>query len=299
VTTLADVIAECRRYLMTGTREARNTLNGAIASTSSTSFTFTYDLGGINVGSRLSVDLEDVYVYAVSQGTKTATVGRGDNGSTAATHSDGAKVLVNPRFSDYEIFAAINHELQVLSSPSNGLFQVKTVDLTYNGAVDGYDLSSVTDLIQVTGVRYAAVGSSIEYPLIDPGLWEHARNLDTAVFASGQALFMRGAVDPGRTMRVSYKAPFVALANLTDNVATVSKLHAEAHDILSLGAAIRLTAGREVHRNFDEVQGNTRRAGEVPPGANLGANRGLQQQYFKRVNEEKARLGVMYPMRTR
>lgn len=300
MTTLADVIAECRNdYLMTGTRDARNKLNGAIASTSTATYTFLYDLTGLNVGSRISVDLEDHYVEAVSQGSKTATVSRGDFGTTAATHADAAKVLVNPRFSDAQILRAVNHELQSLSSPDNGLFQMKSVDITYNAAIDGYDLTSVTDLISVYGVRYAALGSEIEYPWVSQGLWEHARNLDTAVFASGQAIFMRAPVDPGRTMRVFYKAPFVALSALTDNVATVSKLHAEAHDILALGAGIRLTAGREIHRNFDEAQGNTRRSGEVPPGANLGANRGLQQQYMKRVREEASRLGVMYPMRTR
>lgn len=298
MTVVADVLAECRDdYLMTGTRDSRNTLNGAISSTSATAFTFTYQ-GGVGAGAKLSVDLEDLYVYAAPSAT-TATVSRGDFGSTAATHADGALVLVNPRFTNAQILRAVNHELQALSSPANGLFQMKTVDLTYNASVDGYDLTSVTDVIDIHDVRYQAIGPEQEWPVIDHHLWEHDRNLPAATFPSGQALMVRGYVDPGRTIRVRYRAPYTALAAVGDNVLTVAGLHAEAHDLLALGAAIRLTAGREIHRNFDETQGSTRRSTEVPPGANLGANRGLMQLRQKRIQEEASRLGVMFPRRVR
>lgn len=299
MTTVADVLAECRNdYLMTGTQEARNTLNGAVNG-AVTTFTFTYDLRGIDVGAKVSVDLEDCYVYANSGSAKTATVGRGDFGSTAATHADGATVYVAPRFTNTQILRAVNHELQALSSPANGLFQMKTVDVTYSPAVDGYDLTAVTDVIDIHDVRYQAIGPEQEWPVIDRTLWEHGRNLPVGTFASGQAVFVRGYVDPGRTIRVRYRAPFTVLAAVTDNVLTVAGLHAEAHDILSLGAGIRLTAGREIHRNFDEAQANTRRSAEVPPGANLGANRGLQMLYQSRVRQEASRLGVMFPRKVR
>lgn len=297
MTTLAELLAECRNdYLMTGTRDARNALSGS-HNNSTTTFTFTYDVGTIDKGSRLSVDLEDVYVYA--KNATTATVARGDFGTAAATHADGAKVLVNPRFSDAQILRAINHELQSLSSPANGLFQMKSVDVTFNAAIDGYDLTSVTDVLSVYKLAYKDTGSSKEWPVIDNAGWQYIRDLSTAEFASGKAVFIRQGGWPGNAVRVWYRAPFTALSAVTDNVLSTSGLHAEAHDILALGAAIRLTAGREIHRNFDETQGNTRRAVEVPPGANLGANRGLMQQYAKRVGEEQARLSAMYPVAVR
>lgn len=300
MTTTADVIAECRNdYLMTGARDARNQLGAGVGDTTSTGFTFGYDLGPIDVGAKVCVDLEDCYVWAAVPGSKTATVSRGDFGSTASTHALGATVLVNPIVSDAQILRQVNSELQSLSSPANGLFQMKTVDVTYNASIDGYDLAGVTDVISVYGLRYAEIGSQREYPWIDLGQWEHARSLDTTVFASGQAIFVRGHVDPGRKMRVWYKAPFTPLATMTDDVTTVTGLHAEAHDILPLGVAVILTAGREIRRNFTENQGDTRRAAEVPAGANLGANRGLMQQHAIRVREEAARLNALYPMRTR
>lgn len=300
MTTTADLIAECRNdYLMTGARDARNQLAADIIDTTSTGFSFTYDLGGIDVGAKVAVDLEDCYVWAATSGTKQATVSRGDFGSTAATHTTAATVLVNPIVSDAQILRQINSELQSLSSPANGLFQMKTVDVTYNASIDGYDLAGVTDVISVYGLRYAAIGPQREYPWIDFGSWEHARSLDTAVFPSGQAIFVRGHVDPGRKVRVWYKAPYSPLATMTDDVATVTGMHVEAHDILPLGVAVILTAGREIRRNFNENQGDTRRAQEVPPGANLGANRGLMQQHATRVREEAARLNALYPMRTR
>lgn len=300
MTTTADVIAECRNdYLMTGGRDARNTLSTAVLDTTSTAFTFTYELAGIDIGAKVSVDLEDCYVWDINPSSKSATVSRGDFGSTAATHAAGATVLVNPIVSDAQVLRQANSELQSLSSPANGLFQMKTVTVTYNAAIDGYDLTNVTDLISVYGLRYAQIGPQQEYPWIDYSLWEHARGLDTTVFPSGQAIFVRGHVDPGRPLRIWYKAPFTTLSTVTDDVTAVSGLHAEAHDILALGAAINLTAGREVRRNFNEYQGDTRRAQEVPPGANLGANRGLMQQHALRVREEAARLNALYPMRTR
>jgi hypothetical protein len=299
MTLLSDVLSECRNnYLMTGARDARNRLNGSV-SASATSLTFGYDLGGIGVGAKISIDLEDLYVWDVTPSSSTATVSRGEFGSTAAGHANNAVVLVNPIVTDSQILGDVNQELNSLSSPANGLFQMKTVDVVYNSTVDGYNLTGVTDLISVYGVRYAAYGPQVEYPWIEYGQWEHARLLDTAVFASGHAIFIRGYVDPGRKIRVWYKAPFTPLAAVTDNVLTVTGLHAEAHDLLALGAAIQETAGREIRRNFTETQGDTRRAQEVPAGANLGANRGLQQLHAFRVREEAARLNAMYPMRTR
>ena len=50
-----------------------------------------------------------------------------------------------------------------LSSPSNGLYRVATVDLTYNAAVEGYDLTGVTDVLAVLDARYQAVGSEQDW----------------------------------------------------------------------------------------------------------------------------------------
>lgn len=68
---------------------AIGTLGAAISSTTATSVTMTAG-HGLQAGDLIVVDSEQIYVSAVS--TNTLTVERGANGSTAATHSNGATV---------------------------------------------------------------------------------------------------------------------------------------------------------------------------------------------------------------
>jgi hypothetical protein len=296
MTTGTDLIQETRRHLYSGDREELNKLNGTISSSSAT-FTATYTLGGIQAGSVVEMDTELMYVWAVDAPTKVATIQRAHLGSTAASHTDGALVRVNPKFSDFAIFQAINEDLADLSSPLNGMFQMKTVNLTYNATYRGYDMTSVTDVIDIYEIRYESIGPDRYWPEITA--WNLTRNMDTSEFASGLALMLSEAADPGQTLRVRYKAPFVALSAVTDNVTTISGLHAQALDIPPLGAAARLVGPREVKRGFMEHQGEPRRAEEVPAGQQLRSAQGLMGMRRARLHSEAARLYAMYPPRLR
>lgn len=71
------------------TEDTGATLNGAISSTTAT--TFTADDGSlIEAGWCLLIDSEQMFVSSVS--SNTVTVQRGNNGTTAATHSDGTTI---------------------------------------------------------------------------------------------------------------------------------------------------------------------------------------------------------------
>ena len=52
---------------------------------------------------------------------------------------------------------------------------------------------------------------------------------------------------------------------------------------------------REIARNLHESQGPTRRAEEVPPGAEQRAPIGLMQLYEDRIEDEVKRLGDWWP----
>lgn len=288
--TASDLMYQTRSYLYTGSKDERNKLNGAITDTTSLTMTLSYDARGIQRGTKLAIDQECFYVWSIAG--QTATVERGRFGSTAATHADGSMVYVNPRWSDFDIFGALNDELRALSG--RGLFRMRTADVTYQPAVEGYDLTGVSDLISVYELRWKPVDVSASWPKITH--YTLARNMNTSEFSSGTALLIYDSPAPGRTVHVRYKAPFGTLTAVTDDVGTVSGLHPEAMDLLPIGAAIRLAAGREVRRNFDETQGDTRRADEVPPGANLNAIRQLQTLYATRLGEETGRLAAEYPI---
>lgn len=290
-----DLIQETRRHLYSGDREQLNKLSGAISSSSSSSFTATYTVGGIQAGSVVEVDTELMYVWAVDAASKVVTVERGHLGSTAATHTDLSLIRVNPKFSNFAIFQALNEDLNDLSSPLNGLFQIKTVNLTYNATFRGYDLTAVTDVIDIYEIRYESIGPERYWPEITQ--WSLTRNMPTGDFASGLALMLSQGADTGQTIRVRYKAPFVALSSASDNVTTISGLHAQALDIPPLGAAARLVAPREVKRGFSEHQGEPRRAEEVPVGQQLRSAQGLMGMRRGRIQAEAARLYAMYPPR--
>lgn len=292
-TSCQDLIEATKRHLYTGGREERNKL-AADLNSSDVTLSVTYGLGGIQAGSKISVDLEDMHVWAAAA-TNTVTVKRADFGSSAASHTTGAVVTVNPKFSDFDIFRALNETLRDLSSPQSGLFQVKTTNLTYQAAIQGYDLTSVgSDFIGIHQVRWKVTDPSLRWPRIKH--FSVLRNMPTTDFASSLALVVYESAVPGRTVNVSYKASFGLFSTAADNVLATTGLPSTAHDILPIGAAIRLTLGREIKRNFTEAQSDTRRAAEVPAGANLNAMRQLQAQYAERVAAESARLLAEYPV---
>ncbi len=118
-------------------------------------------LASLQPGQTLGIDLEVFFVLSIT--SSTVSVVPGYSGSTEAAHSSGALVRVNPRFSDFDISTAINDDLVDLSSAMNGLFQVQSVEITYNPSIAGYDLAGVTAINEILSIRY-----KVPYPI---GKW--------------------------------------------------------------------------------------------------------------------------------
>lgn len=297
--TLDAVIDQCLNdYLLAGQREPRNVLDTTV-NTSVTSLVLDYDVKGAQEGARVSLDFEDCYVVDSDAGTKTLTVIRGQFGSAAAAHTAGATVWVNPKWSRAQVLRALNAELDALSGL--GLFQMATIDLTFNAAVQGYDLTGLTpdDVIDVYEVRADAPGPSKGWRPIES--WRLIRDAPTGDFASGLGLVVFDSGFPGHTLRVTYKKRFTQLtaANAAQDVAPVAGLDREAHDLLALGTAIRLGVGLEVKRNQQSAQPDSRRSEDVPPGAAGGSMKWVRELRERRLGEEKSRLARRYPVRKR
>lgn len=287
MTTAADLIEETKSLLYSGDESESNVLASNIDADDET-ITFTYALGSISPGAIISLGLEDIRVLAVS-GTNTAsTVRRGVNGTTPASHSEDDTVWVRPKFSDFRVLQALNADLRDLSSPTNGLFQVISFDVTYNPAVQGYDMTDATDIIRILELRWKQTGPSKKWPLIRH--YDLARSMDEDEFASTSALFLDEPAYPGLPIRVRYAAPFTPLAALDDDVVTDCGLPETAVDLPPMGAIRKLVAAREINRNFTEGQSNPRRADEVPPGAVMQSMAGIQQIRRERITAEADRL---------
>jgi hypothetical protein len=286
-------IDETKNLLLTDYVEEHDVLATDV-NDSGTTLNFTYDTAGIVEGSIIEIGTELMYVFSVNSTNNDATVKRGFRGTTAAAHSSGDLVTVNPKFPAQFVLNAVNDELADLSSPQNGLYQMKTVELTFNAAQDGYNLTGVTDdILSIYQVTYSDVGAEASEPVISS--WTLRRDRNTSSFASGYALVLHDDGWPGQTVRVQYKTGFTALSATSTALSTVG-LHASAYDLPSLGAALRLMSTRPVRREFIDEQGSSRRADEVPAGAISASMRDLRALRETRINAEAARLDQKYPL---
>lgn len=292
MTTAGQLIDRVAGELLAGTVEERNKVATGIDA-STTTVTFTYPLSGLREGSVFEVGSEQMYVWTTNSSAKSAVVERGFNGTTAAAHSANDIATVNPRFPRLRVLQQLNADLADLSSPLNGLFQVKTVDIAYNGSDRMVNITGATDIQNLIDVRYRYL--SDDYPIIrDVRL---LTDMPTSDFASGFALAFDSYVRSG-TIRVIYRAPYGQFSTESNTVADVGGSD-YLDDVLALGSQIRLMASREVKRNFTESQGDTRRAEEVPSGAVANSMLQLQRLRRDRVMAEAARLNRQYPLRIR
>lgn len=292
MTTAGQLIHRVAGELLAGTVEERNKLAAGVDA-SATTLTFTYPLSGLREGSMFEIGSEQFYVWTTNSSAKSAVVERGFNGTTATSHSAEAITTINPRFPRSRVLQQLNADLADLSSPLNGLFQVKTVDIAYNGSDRMVNITGATDIQNLIDVRYRYL--SDDYPIIrDVRLLS---DMPTSDFASGFALAFDSYVRSG-TIRVVYRAPYGSFSAESDTVADVGGSD-YLDDVLTLGTQMRLMAGREVKRNFTESQGDTRRAEEVPSGAVANSMLQLQRLRRDRVMAEAARLNRQYPLRIR
>lgn len=289
MSTVAQVITRTQRQLLSGVVEERNKIAANITA-SATSCVLSYDLGSVRTGSVLEIDSEQMYVWEVVESTKTCTVERAFNGTTAAAHTAGAIVVVNPRFPRNQILEAFNDELADLSSPVNGMFQVKVLDFRYNGSDRQINLPAAGTVIDLIDVRSRY--KSDDYQQVRNV--KLLRDMPTKDFGSGLALQLDQDAYQG-DMRVTYKAPFGKAVAEADNIQNICGFPESAEDILVIGAQIRLMAPREMKRNFTESQGDTRRSDEVPAGAVGNSITNLLRMRRDRITAEAQRLARLYP----
>lgn len=292
MTTAGNLVDRVAQNLLAGTVEERNKIASSI-NASVTSIPVTYSLGSLAEQTVFEIESEMLYVWAVDVANKTLTVERGFGGTTAASHSSGTVLTVNPKFPRWQILQALNDELADLSSPMNGLYQIKTVDLSYNGSDRAIDMVGVTSILDLYDVRWRYQDD--DYPVVRNV--RLMRDMPTTAFASGLALTFDMGIGSG-DVRVIYKDKYTPFSTEASTL-TSSGAGTELADLLVLGAQIRLIAPREIKRNFVESQGDTRRAEEVPAGAMNASITNLLRLRRDRIQAEAARLARLYPLRIR
>lgn len=298
MTNAQDWIEGTRFRLMSGHQEQLNRLASAYTAGSG-SMAFDFDIAGIRPGTILSVGTSTFYVWEVSTTLKTATVQGAWDGTTDQDWPADTVVRVAPRFTDNQILRALNEEINDLSSPSNGLFQVGTSELVYDSALVGYDLSLAPNMISPIELRVENPGSFKEWTRIPSFKYRVVKGAPTGEegFESGMALFLYDmwAGSTGDRLHLTYRKGFNQLSNsFSTKIGT--GIPSSAWDIPPIGAAISLMAGREIKRSFVESQGDPRRAAEVTPGASTDSVRSLRVLRQQRITAEAQRLDGFYPI---
>lgn len=287
---VSDVIDKVVRQLLSGVTEERNKLASGVNNTA-TSLTLTYAPDGIRKGTIIEVGTEEMYVWDVNIPSKTLEVERGYNGTTAIPHTSGAIVTNNPRFPRNQVLQAINDELADLSSPVNGLFQMKTTEVQWNGNDRMVNLPGIYEIQELYAVFYRYLND--DYPRLRKV--RLLRDMPSNDFASRYALVIDEYIARSGTLLVQYKASFDAVNSESDDIEVTAGLPASAIDLLVLGSQIRMVAPREIKRNFTESQGDTRRAEEVPAGAVANSLTNLLRLRRDRIVAEAMRLNRQYP----
>jgi hypothetical protein len=297
VTTLGQHIDKLLNEVLIGTYRAHfNTLNGSI-NASVTDLVVTYGIEGIGEGSYLAIDSELMYVVpgGVDTNSKTLTVVRGVRGTTAATHSSGASVEINPRYPRVTILSAMLDEARAWP---DGLYRVSTHEVSLSSNETAIDIGaavSATDIRHVVGVHRQKFGT-------DSGRWirEAGWRFERDITAIGDAfVFVENSQPSTATYQVLVARPFDLTAFTEATALSTLGMAESMAEILRYGAAWRLINGREARRLLTEVESEGRTAEEVPVQSNVTFARQLKQIRDARLGEEINRLRHIYGQRVR
>jgi hypothetical protein len=296
--TTDGLVTQVETHLLGGDRDELNFLTASMG-TSDTTLTLERSLSGAVEGSYLGVDLELMYVKSVDATSQTLTVHRGMTGSPVTTHASGAVVYINPLFSKWAIWNALNVEIVSLSGADNGLFAEKSFTVLSTPVQKTYDVPALNaDLRRILEIRYDSVGPEKYWPEVRRRQYAVIRDVTMdSTTATGLAVRIESSFIGGRRIVIRYAGDFLPLStDLNDNAATTTLLTANMIDIPALGAAARLMGVREAKRSFVERAVDSRRASEVSSGSSSRAAGVLLQLLNGRIKSEADRLRNLWPM---
>jgi len=273
-----------------------NTEPSTWLTTSATSTTTTLTVYDASVVGRgyAQVDDEIVFVNSTDNVANTLTLapwGRAQRGTSAATHSQNAKVTVSPLFPRQEIKNAINN---CIDSMYPNIFAVGSTDFTYIASQYSYSLpSSVENILSVT---YSIIGPSKEW--FPARGWQLDRTAETDAFTSGKSLSIYSEIVPGQTVHVFYSKRPTLLVNDSDDYETVSGFPSYSEDVVIYGAAFRMISFLDPSRLGPQSAAADMLDGVRPNGSGQNAARFLYNIYQQRLNEVANNQRRQYPIRS-
>lgn len=290
MTTIKDLVADARRMTYGSMTEQINLIDGTVAA-GATTIPLQLDISGITPGMVLSSGLNVWYVTGSSPGDKQVFVVPGYDNAPQEAAADGDIVIVKPKVTDWYLFNVINDEITRLSSPTNGLYKIGTWVTDVSPTYQTYEVpAGALNMINLARVRYRWPGT--------PDVWSDLRTSSYRwiVSESDNKVQVLVNVPSGTEIEFTYKAPFTKATSLADDPVADCGLADTMLDIPPLGACASLLRSTDGRRNQLQVQGDSRRAGEVQSSANLSTAAAMDRDYKSRVQEEYARLIQRLPI---
>lgn len=285
MTTINDMIADAKRQTYGSLTDQLN-LIAAVSAPSATTITLELDVSGITAGMTLSSGLNVWYVKGIDVSSKSVYVIPGYDNSQQDATAIGDFVYIKPRVTDWFLFNVMNQEIVKLSSPSNGLYKIKSVAFDVDPTWQTYELdpADAADFTGMLRARYLIPGSTDVWLDIPDKSYRVQINEGTSYIR-----LLRN-IPSGTQIEFLYKGPFSQATSLADDPVADCGLTASMVDIPALGCISTLLRTTDSRRNQVQQQGDARRAGEVGGTANSQIALQIDRQYRDRVQEEYARL---------
>ena len=243
----------------------------------------------------IQIDDELIYVDSYDRNTGVLSIppyGRGYNGTSAATHAVGARVIISPTFPSLDIKGAINETIEAVFPD---LYATSTHTFSYSTAKSTYALPDEVET--VLGVSFQTTGPSKEWLPVRG--WRVDPMANTDAFNSRNSISLYSGIEPGRTVQIFYTAAPTVMDNNDDDFEITTGLPSSCKDVIILGAAARLASfidpGRLAFGSAESDQ-QSQIAGRAY-GAGTNASKYLLALYDKRLSEESRKLTDRNPTR--
>ena len=237
---------------------------------------------------RVQINDELIWIDGIDRGASTGTIppyGRGMDGTSAANHAAGTRVIVQPLYPRKTVKDVMN---QVITGIGQRLYGVEVLTLPPQLLTFAYELPAHTR--EVLSVRIAdrdavRLGSDVTRVRT----WTFDRHAPARVSPTGKALYLMDTVGPRDDVTVTISRD-PARIMFDVQMFTDTFLPESAWDVVVLLAASRLMATADAYNVVGRsVEANTLDS-KVPPGQAVNQSKYLFQLGTSRLEEERMRL---------
>lgn len=244
-----------------------------------------------SVGRQLiEIDMELISVKEMDATAGVATVwpfGRGYRSTTAAAHTEGAEVRIQPAWPASTVAKAINETIHEIYPKVYSVVIEESEFPTDEGAID-----LTGDPVGVIAVFVEDLGATDRW--IREDRWDFNKNRSD----NGKTLHVGGHYEPGRVVRVVYAerpAAFNLAGALSQEFTTVTGLEARHEALITLGVAYRLAPYVDIAR-LPSLAAEARAEGERQQSGSSAA-RLLYTLFQSRLEQEAGVLAKENPIR--